>query len=390
MGTLLLHGGDVYTPFEVIEDGAVLARDGVIERVGRRVEVATERADVEVDAGGRMICPGFVDLQVNGGGGALLTERPDMGSLARMTQAHLRFGTTSMLPTVVTSDEERMLRALEVVGRAAHGSRMGARVLGAHLEGPFINPVRRGAHAERFIRPPDRALFGRCVEATGDSLRLITLAPELPGALHLIAAAHETGVVVAIGHTDATYEETKTAIDAGATVATHVFNGMRGLHHREPGMVGAALDDDRVVATVIADGVHVHPAALRLVARAKGAARMALVTDAMSPVGMDVDAFAIDGREVTVRDGACYLADGTLAGSALSMNRAVRNMHRLAGVPLRDCIEMATTTPARVLGTLDEIGVLRPGARADIVVCDNELDVWRVFVGGELACASDG
>lgn len=389
MGTLLIHGGDVYTPFEVIEDGAVLARDGVIERVGRRADVATAGADVTVDVGGRIICPGFIDLQVNGGGGALLTEQGDVDAIEHMTRAHVRFGTTAMLPTVVTTAEAQIARALAAVGEAVGRKPSGTRVLGAHLEGPFISVKCRGAHAERFIVAPDRVLFKRLVEASAGSLRLITLAPELPGTLDLIAAACAATVIVSIGHTDATYEEARAGIAAGATVATHVFNAMRGLHHREPQALGTLLEDERVVTTMIADAVHVHPAVLRLVARAKGAQRAVLVTDAMSPVGTDLTSFNIASGEVVVRDGACYLPDGTLAGSALTMDRAVRNMHRLAGVPLRESIEMATATPARVLGMQGEIGALKPGAHADIVVCDRDLNVWRVFVGGEQAFAAN-
>ncbi|MGB2694615.1 MAG: N-acetylglucosamine-6-phosphate deacetylase [Dehalococcoidia bacterium] len=389
MGTLLIQGGDVYTPFEAIEDGAVLARDGVIEQVGRRADVATAGADVTVDVGGRIICPGFIDLQVNGGGGALLTEQGDVNAIERMTRAHARFGTTAMLPTVVTTAEAQIARALAAVGEAVGRKPVGARVLGAHLEGPFISVKRKGAHAERFIVPPDRELSRRFIEASAGSLRLITLAPELPGALDLIAAACAASVIVSIGHTDATYEEARAGIAAGATVATHVFNAMRGLHHREPQALGALLQDERVVTTVIADAVHVHPAVLRLVARAKGAQAAALVTDAMSPVGTDVASFNIASGEVAVRDGACYLPNGTLAGSALTMDRAVHNMHRLAGVPLRESIEMATATPARVLGMQAEIGVLTPSAHADIVVCDRDLNIWRVFVGGEEAIAAN-
>lgn len=389
MSTLAVYGGDLFTPFETIPDGAVFARDGVIERVGTRAQVMAEPADVEVDAEGRLICPGFVDLQVNGGGGALLTAQPGPETLERMAQAHVRFGTTSMLPTVVTSDETRMADALGAVKRATLRPPAGARMLGSHLEGPFINLTRRGAHPEAFIQPPRRDLFERLLAAADGSLRLLTMAPELPGALDLIAAAREVSVVAAIGHTDATYEEAERAIEAGASVATHVFNAMRGLGHRQPGVVGALLQDDRALVTMIADGVHVHPAALSLVVRAKGVERAALITDAMPPVGADLSSFTIGGREVSVRSGACYLEDGTLAGSALSMNEAVRTMRDLVGVPLRECVQMATATPARALGLGDEVGALKPGARADITMCNQDLSVWKVFVGGELAYDAD-
>ena len=390
MGTLAVYGGELLTPFEVIEDGAVLARDGIIEKVGPRREVVTGPAGVEVDVAGRLICPGFVDLQVNGGGGALLSEQPAPEALERIARAHIRFGTTSLLAAVVTADEARMARALEVVKAGTSRPAAGARVLGAHLEGPFINPSRRGAHLERFVQSPRRDLLERLLAAAGGSLRLLTLAPELTGALELIAAARAASVAVAIGHTDATYEEAERAVEAGASLGTHLFNAMRPFGHRDPGVVGALLQDERVAASVIADGVHVHPAALALAARAKGPEGVALITDAMSPVGTDMVSFTAGDREVRVRSGACYLENGTLAGSVLSMSRAVWLMHTLANVPVRQCVQMATATPARVLGLEGEIGVLKPGARADIAVCDRELQVWKVYVGGELAYDAEG
>ncbi len=385
MGTLLIHGGDVYTPFEGIEDGAVLARDGRIERVGRRAEVETEQADVSVDAAGRIICPGFVDLQVNGGGGALLTEEPTPEALERMTRAHVAFGTTAMLPTVVTASEEAMTRALAAVSESMNRPATGARILGSHLEGPFISPVRKGAHREQFIRQPRRELFDRLLDAARGALRIMTLAPELPGARELIEVARAASVVVSVGHTEATFDEAVEAFEAGASLGTHVFNAMHALTQREPGVIGALLQSDQAVVSVIADGVHVHPSVLRLVYASKRASGVALITDAMPPVGTDMSSFRLQDAEITVRDGACYLSNGTLAGSALSMNRAVRLMRDLGGAPLIESVQMATATPARVLGMQDEIGALKPGARADIVICDHDLDVWKVFVGGELA-----
>ena len=383
MSTLLIHGGTVLTPLEAIEDGAVLVRDGVIERVGRR-SALTERADVEIDAGGRIICPGFIDLQVNGGGGALLTDEPNAGAIERMARAHARFGTTAMLPTIVTAPEARLAEGLRAVRDAVGRSTGGARVLGAHMEGPFINPVRKGAHDERFIQQPGAATFARLLDAAGGALRIVTIAPELPGALDLIAMARDAGTVVSIGHTDATYDEALRGVDAGASFATHVFNAMRPLTQRDPGVIGAVLESERVTAGLIPDAVHVHPSVLALVVRAKGAERVALVTDAMPPVGAESPDFLLERRRITVRDGACYTDDGVLAGSALSMNEAVRRMHELAGVPLLDCVRMATETPARVLGLEHELGVLKPGARADMVICDERIGIWKVLVGGDI------
>ena len=385
MSAIVIAGGDVITPFELIEDGAVVVRDGRIERVCRRAELGDIDGD-EIDARGGLICPGFVDLQVNGGGGAMLTDQPGPGAVAAMTSAHVRGGTTALLATVVTAEEERMAKALAAARDAVERPASGARVVGSHLEGPFLSPARRGAHPERDLRAPDRELLARLIAAAGGSLRLLTLAPELPGAHELLVDARAAGAAVSIGHSDATYDEARAALDAGATFGTHVFNGMRPLAQREPGIIGALLSDERAVCGLIADGVHVHPANLALVHRAKGPDGVALVTDAVATPGDPTD--ALRARGVEVRDGACYLADGTLAGSALMMNTAVRNMRDLAGVPLVECVRMATATPARVLGLENEIGVLRAGARADVVTLDRELNVQQVFVGGEPAAST--
>jgi N-acetylglucosamine-6-phosphate deacetylase len=385
--SLVIHNGTLYTPFEIIEDGAVFARNGMIEYAGA-LSAAPHDADETLDAGGRIVCPGLIDLQVNGGGGALLTEDPTPETVDLMAQTYVRFGTTAIVPTVVTSSQEQIERGLVAVAKAMRRAMNGARVLGSHLEGPFISSTRRGAHAERYLRQPDTSALQRLLGASDGTLRVITLAPELDGAPDLIRAAREADVVVSIGHSDATLAQASAGVEAGATMATHLFNGMRPLGHRDPGIVGAVLTDDRVTAGIIPDGVHVDPAVLSLIFRAKGPARIALVTDAMSIVGADSSSFQIYDQPVEVRDGACYLPDGTLAGSALTMDRAAWNMHSLANAPLREAIEMATATPARVLG-LENIGVLKPSGRADIAIFDEEMRPWRVYVGGELAYAPE-
>jgi N-acetylglucosamine-6-phosphate deacetylase len=382
MTTLLIRGGTLITPFEAIDDGALFARDGVIERVGRSAELSDVPADVEIDATGKLVCPGFVDLQVNGGGGALLTDDPTESAIERMTRAHARFGTTSMLPTIVTASEETLVASLRAVRAATGRTFGGARVLGSHMEGPFISMTRKGAHDERYIREPDAEMFERLLEAADGTLRIVTIAPELPHAVDLYRFATAEHVAVSIGHTDATYEEALAGIDAGATFATHVFNAMRPITQRDPGVIGAVLEHPHVTAGLIPDAVHVHPSVLGLVARSKGVERTALVTDAI--VTPDNGAADLGGRRVELRDGAPYLADGTLAGSALTMNEAVRRMHERAGLPLIDCVRMATETPARVLGLDHQLGVLRPGAHADIVICDEHVAIDRVIVSGTI------
>jgi N-acetylglucosamine-6-phosphate deacetylase len=383
MSSLLIHNGTLYTPFEIIDDSAAFVRDGLIEYAGARSGAPSD-ADETLDAGGRTICPGFIDLQVNGGGGALLTEDPTPESVDVMSRTYARFGTTAILPTIVTSRQDQMERGLAAVAAAMRRPPGGARILGSHLEGPFISEKRRGAHAERFLQMPSVESLRALLDSSDGTLRILTIAPELDGALDVIRAAREAGVVVSIGHSDATLGQAMAGIDAGATMATHLFNGMRPFGHRDPGIIGAVLTDDRVTAGVIPDGVHVDPAVLSLIARSKGPAHTTLVTDAMSVVGAESSTFEIYGQPAEVRDGACYLPDGTLAGSALTMDRAVWNMHDRAGVPLRDAIEMATATPAIVLGLDAEVGVLTAGARADITICEQDMRPWRVFVGGEL------
>jgi N-acetylglucosamine-6-phosphate deacetylase len=388
MTAIALLGGDVLTPLESVPNGTVVIEDGHLQYVGPSPGGPDVAATV-IDVTGCYVCPGFVDLQVNGGGGALLTEDPTLDAIRQMTRTHARFGSTAMLPTVVTGSEATMCRALEAVARAAASAPEGARVLGSHIEGPFINPVRKGAHDERFIRAPNVSLFRRFVEAAQGTLRLITLAPELSGAMELIAAAREAGVVVSLGHTDASYEEAEAAIDAGASFATHAFNAMRPLRQRDPGVLGAVLERNEVVAGTIADGAHVHHSVLALLARSKGPRGLALVTDAMPPSGLSLATFELQQRTVYLRNGACYLENGTLAGSALTMDAAIRTMHEQAGIPPLDAIMMSTSTPAGVLGMQDTFGILRSGAPADVVVLDRRLHVSHVFVGGKQIPSED-
>ncbi|HEY8927327.1 MAG TPA: amidohydrolase family protein, partial [Polyangia bacterium] len=308
-------------------------------------------------------------------------------------------GVTAFLPTLVSrpeADYAACFAALdEERAAAARGERAGsARILGLHLEGPLLAPTRAGAHARAAID----AATASTIDRLGDParVRLVTLAPERDGALALIAALRARGVAVSLGHTDATFETFTAGVDAGARLATHVFNAMSPLHHRAPGATGAALSDDRVTALAIADGVHTHPAVFRLTARAKGPRRLALVTDAIAAAGLGPGASALAGRPVTVDATSARLADGTLAGSTLTLDRAVRNASQFASLSIEEVVEMASGTPrAALLGTgADHAGDgtrgLGPGAPADLVLLDADLSVRATFVGGRLAYVKDG
>jgi N-acetylglucosamine-6-phosphate deacetylase len=317
--------------------------------------------------------PGFLDLQVNGFAGVDFMEA-DSDGYRRAGEALLETGVTAYLPTLITAPEERLVAAL----RGVPTSVAGPRVLGAHLEGPFISPGRLGIHPAAARRDPDPALLERLLEA--GPVRLVTLAPELAGTDALIDYLHARGVVVSCGHTDATADEAEAAFDDGVRTVTHLFNAMRPFRHRDPGIAGAALARSDVIVQVILDGVHLAPETERIVWQLTGG-RMALVTDAIAGATMVNGSYHLAGLAVDVRDGVVSGPDGVLAGSALTMVEAVRNLHSL-GASLPDALEAASTVPARVLG-LRRVGRIADGLPADIVVLDDNLEIERVLVAGE-------
>jgi len=322
--------------------------------------------------------PGFVDLQVNGFGGVDFLEA-DAAGYARAGDALLETGVTGYLPTLITSSEAHLLAALHEVPLEAAGPR----ILGVHVEGPFLSPECPGTHPVEFLRAPDPALLVRLLEA--GPVRLVTIAPELPGAFELIELLHERGVVVSFGHTDATGEEAHAAFDRGVRTVTHLFNAMRPFRHRDPGIAAVALTRPDVVVQLIVDGIHLAPDTVRLVWEAAGG-RVALVTDAVAPAGAGAGEFMLGDVSLVVRDGAVRRDDGVLAGSVLTMIEAVRNLHEL-GVPLEQALDAATIVPASVLG-LSDSGRIEAGRRADLLVVDGDLEIERVLVGGETLVAA--
>jgi N-acetylglucosamine-6-phosphate deacetylase len=361
-GVTTITARTVVTPDGLLSPGRVDMADGVITAVGPGPSDAPERT----------LAPGLVDLQVNGHDDVDVA-RADGNDWDRLDDLLLAQGVTAWCPTLVTAPLDSYGAPMERL--RDHGRRRGPRptILGVHLEGPFLG-ARPGAHPPEWLRPAD----AEWVLSFGDSVALVTIAPEADGAVDAIATLAGHGITVGLGHSAATYEQAEAAIDAGARLVTHVFNGMVGLHHREPGLLGAALADDRVSISLIADLVHVHPAALRIAARAKGADRTILVTDAVA-----WRAGTVGAVRLTHRDGAPRLPDGTLAGSALTLDTAVRNLVG-AGVPLEAAVAAASTNPARLLGH-DERGALAPGLRADVVALDEDLRVDTTWVAGAVA-----
>jgi N-acetylglucosamine-6-phosphate deacetylase len=360
-------------------DGAIVLLDGT--RIAD-VVVASDprvRAAQVVDLDGCMLAPGFIDCQVNGGGGVLFNDAPTVDGIARIAAAHRRFGTTGLLPTLISDDAAIMRAASAAVREAVTRNVPG--ILGIHLEGPFLAAQRKGIHDADKFRAPTMADVD--LIAAGDTGKiLLTIAPEqvAPDVLRELAAR---GVILSAGHTAATYAQTRAALDAGVRGFTHLFNAMSPLQSREPGAVGAALEHRDSWCGVIVDGHHVHPAALRVALAAKPRGKIFLVTDAMPPVGADDDQFTLNGEAITCRDGKCTNADGVLAGSALDMASAVRNAVALLGVAADEALRMASTYPAAFLGLGNMHGRIAPGYAADLVALDADFGVRHTWIGGD-------
>jgi N-acetylglucosamine-6-phosphate deacetylase len=373
-GELLLHSGRVVRPDQVLDDGWVLVRQGRIADVGAGAPPPTDAEPV--DLRGAWLLPGFVDLHMHGGGGHDVTTSRE--SMEAAVAFHAGHGTTRTLVSLVTAPLAELAQQLGWVADLVADSDA---VLGAHLEGPFLSHARCGAQNPAHLRTPDRAEFARLVTAARGTLRSVTLAPELPGALDIVRDAVAAGAIAAIGHTDATYAEAERAIAAGATLATHLFNGMRPIHHREPGPAGAALGAD-LACEIINDGVHVHPAITMLVNRTPG--RLILVTDAIDAAGMGDGEVELGGQRVRVRDGQARLVrSGSLAGSTLTMDAAVRRAVHECGLSIVDASAAASGSPAKLLGRRHEFGAVERGLAGDLVVLDERLTVRAVLAGGE-------
>lgn len=377
-----LTNARILTPDEDLGRGVVVVEDGRIRAVGAQVR-PPQGSDI-VDLEGATLVPSFIDLHVHGGGGLSLSTRDpkEIRSYARWAAGH---GVTSFLCSVVAATPEGGLDALRAVAEAAGPVPGGAHVLGAHLEGPFVSPQRRGALPESWLHEPDVELLRRLLDAANGHLRVITIAPELPGADEVARAAIDAGCVVAVGHSDATYDQAREAFDAGARLLTHAFNAMRPFHHREPGPLGAAIASPDASIELIADGVHVHPAAARMAVRAKGFDRVALVTDGTPPAGGEQGAHSLGGQEARLSGGRITLPDGTIAGGAMTMDGIVRNVVESGVATLPEAASMASTVPARVLGLSERKGRIAPGYDADLVALDKRGVVLRTWAAGDPA-----
>lgn len=372
------------TPHQAIHAPLVIVEDGRISALESRSAVSSPQG-ARLDFPGLALAPGLIDLHIHGGAGHDVME-PDSHAQEAFERQLLRHGVTAYLPTTVTAPLEKILSALDRLGgRISQGANAnrGARAIGIHLEGPFISHEKRGVHPPENLLQPSPAILDQFWEASQGTLRIITIAPEIAGACETIARGRSLGIIASLGHSNATLEEACHAISAGASHATHTFNAMRALDHRDPGLLGAILTNDAVTADIIADGIHVHPSMVSLFLKAKGAEHAILITDAISATGMPDGTYKLGGFDVEVKGGRCDYR-GKLAGSVLTLDRAVRNVMQFTGCSLQKAVTLVTANPAKVLGISNERGLLAPGRRADMVVLTPEGEVVHTIVAGEM------
>ena len=368
---IVLSGAHVVLPTGTVPDGRV-----VID--GTRI-AATARDDARVvDARGHWLVPGFIDLHNHGGGGASFSGTAE--DIQKAIHTHRLHGTTTLVASTVTDDMDFLVRQAGLLSEFTEQGDLA----GIHFEGPFISPCRKGAHSEELLRDPDPAEVRKLIDAARGRARMVTLATELPGGLDSVRLLAEHGVIAAVGHTDATYEQTVQAIEAGATVATHLFNAMPTLGHRAPGPIAALQEDERVTVELINDGTHLHPAALELAFRHAGAGRVAFITDAMDAAGFGEGRYMLGPLEVEVSEGVARLVEGgSIAGSTLTQDRAFKRAVTVDRLPVEDVVTALSTNPARLLGISDKVGSLSPGKDADLVLLDENFDLKGVMRKGD-------
>jgi N-acetylglucosamine-6-phosphate deacetylase len=388
MPVTAIYASRIFTPQEQLTDSVILTEDGRIIAIGHRDEVKIPVGAIDYIAAGMIVAPGFVDVHMHGAGGHDVMEATP-AALDCITSTVARYGTTSILATTVTASLDQTCRSLQGIAQyiRAHekfepdSTSLSAEILGIHLEGPFISKARRGVHPPDAIARPSVQILEKFRAAADGLIRMITVAPEIPGALDLIQSAVASGIVAAIGHTDANYEQTQAAIQAGARHTVHFYNAMRPFSHRDPGIIGAVLTEPDVTAEVIADGIHVAGPAIQVLLGTKGFDTVLLASDATAATGMPDGNFRLGNFQVVVKDGVCRNAEGKLAGSTLTLDRALRYIVAL-GVPLVDAVRMATILPARRVSLAGKKGIIALGADADLLVLTPDLRVVGVMTRG--------
>jgi N-acetylglucosamine-6-phosphate deacetylase len=384
---ILLKGIKIYTEGKWIENGYIKIKDQKITELGQANNLTVPKDFEVIDLPLQYkAVPGFIDVHIHGANGSD-TMDSTKEALETIAQALPGEGTTSFLATTMTQEEKQIEKAVVNAGEyiKSHQTPGKAEILGIHLEGPFVNPKKAGAQPVQYIIEPSLELFKKWEQLSGQTIKLVTLAPEQPGGLEMVRYLKTNGIIASIGHTDATYDEVLNAIDAGANHVTHLYNQMRGLHHREPGVVGAAFLKEELKAELIVDGVHVHPEMVKLAYKQKGKTGLILITDSMRAKCLKNGHYDLGGQDVTVQNGKAVLSDGTLAGSILKLGKGVKNIMAFTGCGLEDAVEMAAVNPAKQLNVFDRKGTISEGKDADLVILDENFDVYMTVCRGQVA-----
>lgn len=376
--------GTIVTPFQLLEDRIIIIEKGKIIAITDKKEDLAILKNVEIiEAQNKFIVPGYIDIHVHGGGGSDVMDG-EYEAIKQVATTHSRFGTTAFLPTTMTMTKDKIIKSLKSIHEARLKGTGTAEILGIHLEGPYINPEKKGAQKEEDIKKVSVEEFLEFNQASGNLIRLVTIAPEMPGAIDFIRWLHQQGIIVSVGHSNATYKQVQEGIQAGLSHVTHIFNAMRGLHHREPGVVGAALSSPKLIVEMIADGIHLHPIVLKMLTQIKESEKLILITDAMRATGFKEGTYDLGGQEVIVTQGQAKLKNGNLAGSVLTMDKAVKNLVTKVGISLLNAVQMASYNPAKCLGIDDKKGSLELYKDADIVILNKNLETELTMVAGKV------
>lgn len=380
---LLIKNGTVITPERVLEAYSIFIKDGKIAEISPSSRLHVRERAIEINAKGKMVCPGLINIHLHGGGGHDATEGTSE-AIKLIATTHAKFGTTSILPTIPGFSDDARRRFFESAKQLMDSGTEGAQILGVNWETPFINEKFAGAFDKRYIQEPSLEAAKKLLKESLGTLKIVTIAPELHGALEVIKYFRDNGVIVSLGHSNATFNEAVSGIKAGATIGTHIFNASSGLHHRDPGLVGALLISPEVTVELIADGYHVHPVSAELVYRTKGVGHIVLMTDSIEVTGTDLTEFTLaSGMNVKIHDGRTWGPEGQIIGSILTLDVAVKNAKSWFGINWDQAIKMATSVPANILG-LGKKGSLKTGNDADIIIVDENFIVHSTIVGGKV------
>jgi N-acetylglucosamine-6-phosphate deacetylase len=384
---LLIKNAKVITPYEILNNQNVIVEDGKIVDINSD-EVSSESFLEVIDAKSNYLSPGFIDIHNHGNSGYDFMDA-NFEAFDEISKFHLKNGITSYLLTTITSKHEDLVNVLNTGSAYIESSMRYSNMVGIYLEGPYFSKEKKGAQPERYLKNPTIEEIDEFIKASGNNLTVVSIAPEMENSLDAIRYLNEKGIKVAMGHTNSTYDIAKKAIDAGASIATHLYNGMRAFSHREPGIIGASLTDERVRCEIIADMIHIHKAAIELAIDVKGFDSIILISDAMMAAGKPDGEYTLGGQDVFVKEGKAVLKDGTIAGSTLTLNKAVYNLVNHLGIKLNDAVRMASLSSARAIGIGDKKGSIEIGKDADMIIFDEKLNILNTIVNGEIRYYKD-